>query len=72
MGECLTEQRRVTEEGLRVVKFCYKGRKVIGGNDYHLTGPDEKATANDVPAAALIRRWQALSGIIGRKELAGG
>ena len=32
----------------------------------------EKATANYVPAAAVIRRWQALSGIIGRKEGAGG
>ena len=28
----------------------------------------QKATANYVPAAAVIRRWQALSGIIGRKE----
>ena len=27
----------------------------------------QKATANYVPAAAVIRRWQALSGIIGRK-----
>ena len=32
----------------------------------------EKATANYVPAAAVIRRWRALSGIIGRKEGAGG
>ena len=28
----------------------------------------QKATANYVPAAAVIRRWRALSGIIGRKE----
>ena len=28
--------------------------------------------ANYVPAAAVIRRWQALSGFIGRKEGAGG
>ena len=27
---------------------------------------------NYVPAAAVIRRWQALSGIIGRKARAGG
>ena len=26
----------------------------------------------DVPAAAVIRRWQALSGFIGRKASAGG
>ena len=32
----------------------------------------EEATANYVPAAAVIRRWRALSGSIGRKEGAGG
>ena len=32
-----------------------------------MTVPYEKATANYVPAAAVIRRWRALSGIIGRK-----
>ena len=32
----------------------------------------EKAPANYVPAAAVIRRGQALSGIIGRKEYVGG
>ena len=42
------------------------------GNELNLTVPDQKATANYVPAAAVIRRWQALSGIIGRKEGAGG
>jgi hypothetical protein len=62
----------VNEEGLRVVKFCYKGRKTIAGNGDRVTVPYEKATANYVPAAAVIRRWQALSGIIGRKERAGG
>ena len=36
-----------------------------------MTVPDEEATANYVPAAAVIRRWQALSGIIGRKGSAG-
>ncbi len=72
MDESLTEQRRVNDEGLRVVKFCYKGRKTIIGNDDRVTVPYEKATANYVPAAAVIRRWQALSGIIGRKERAGG
>ena len=42
------------------------------GNEADLTVPYQKATANYVPAAAVIRRWQALSGIIGRKEGAGG
>ena len=37
-----------------------------------MTVPYQKATANYVPAAAVIRRWQAFSGIIGRKERAGG
>ena len=32
----------------------------------------QKATANYVPAAAVIRRWRALSGIIGRKGCVGG
>src|SRR3989304_10154332 len=32
----------------------------------------EEATANYVPAAAVIRRWRALSGFTGRKARAGG
>ena len=72
MGESLTEQRRVNEEGLRVVKFCPQGRTVKGGNALDLTVPEEEALANYVPAAAVIRRGQALSGITGRKGYAGG
>ena len=60
------------EEGIRFVNFCYKGRKGCVGNDTSKTVLYEEATANYVPAAAVIRRWQALSGIIGRKEGAGG
>ncbi|GMB10201.1 hypothetical protein B1no1_29110 [Thermolongibacillus altinsuensis] len=37
-----------------------------------MTVPNEKAPANYVPAAAVIRRGRALSGIIGRKARAGG
>ena len=37
-----------------------------------MTVPQEKAPANYVPAAAVIRRGQALSGMIGRKEYVGG
>ena len=64
MGESLTQQRRVEDEGLRVVNFFYRGRgrTVLG----------ESVTANYVPAAAVKRRWQALSGITGRKGCAGG
>ena len=68
MGETLTEQRRVSDEGLRVVKLCCEGRMARPGNGAGLTVPRQKVTANYVPAAAVIRRWQALSGIIGRKE----
>ena len=64
MGGTLTQQRRVKEEGLRVVNFCLLGRKK--------TVPKEEATANYVPAAAVIRRWRALSGITGCKGRVGG
>ena len=64
MGESLTQQRRVTEEALRGVKVCQWGRK--------MTVPTEEAPANSVPAAAVIRGVQALSGIIGRKAFVGG
>ena len=37
-----------------------------------MTVPIEKAPANFVPAAAVIRRVQALIGITGRKACAGG
>ena len=37
-----------------------------------MTVPLEEAPANSVPAAAVIRRVQALFGIIGRKAHAGG
>jgi hypothetical protein len=63
MGESLMQRRRVRDEGLRVVN----GRVFLV-----VTVPAEEAPANYVPAAAVIRRVQALSGIIGRKELVGG
>ena len=72
MGESLTEQRRVNDEGLRVVKFCPQGRTLMVGNDHELTVPGKEALANYVPAAAVIRRGQALSGITGRKGYVGG
>ena len=42
------------------------------GSNPVLTVPSEEAPANYVPAAAVIRRGQALSGIIGRKGCVGG
>ena len=32
MGGTLTEQRRVKEEGIRIVNFCDRGRKADAGN----------------------------------------
>ena len=64
MGGTLTEQRRVEDDGFRIVNSFSVGRD--------RTVPQESVTANYVPAAAVIRRWQALSGIIGRKAHAGG
>ena len=37
-----------------------------------MTVPLKEATANYVPAAAVIRRWRALSGITGCKGSVGG
>jgi hypothetical protein len=64
MDESLMQQRRVKEEGLRIVNFFDQGRI--------MTVPEEQATANYVPAAAVIRRWRALSGITGCKGRVGG
>ena len=72
MEGTLNEQCRVSEEGLRIVKLCCKRKTVDIGNDVQVMVSYQKATANYVPAAAVIRRWQALSGIIGRKARAGG
>ncbi len=64
MGASLTEQRRVQEDGLRIVNCFSSGRG--------WTVPKESAPANYVPAAAVIRRGRALSGVTGRKAHAGG
>ena len=72
MDASLMEQRRVSEEGLRIVKLCCRGRTLIIGNDDKLTVLYQKAPANYVPAAAVIRRGRALSGFIGRKACVGG
>ena len=55
-----------------IVKLCCKGRNPIIGNDDRLTVLYQKAPANYVPAAAVIRRGRALSGFIGRKACVGG
>ena len=48
------------------------GRTTVIRKGYGMTVPSEKAPANYVPAAAVIRRGQALSGFIGRKGHVGG
>ena len=73
MGESLTQQRRVEDEGPRVVNSCRLGRNRVGANtSATLTVPAKEAPANSVPAAAVIQRGQALFGIIGRKGRVGG
>ncbi len=72
MGESLIQPCRVSDEGLRVVKLFSEGRTTEAGNGPGLTVPQEQATANSVPAAAVIRRLRALFGITGRKGSAGG
>ncbi len=72
MGATLTQQYRVDDEGLWVVKSC-RGEEVLYYKQwYNLTVPPEEAPANSVPAAAVIRREQALFGITGRKGRVGG
>ena len=55
----------MSEEAPWGVKLCQLERK-------KMTVPAEEASANYVPAAAVRRRMQALSGFIGRKEFVGG
>ena len=47
-------------------------RTIKLGNEFNVTVPYQKAPANYVPAAAVIRRERALSGFIGRKACVGG
>ncbi len=72
MDESLTEQSRVSDEGLRVVKLFRQGRIRHIGNDMLMTVPAEEAPTNYVPAVAVIRKVQTLLGITGRKGCAGG
>ncbi len=72
MGETLTQQRRVSDEGFRVVNSVKWEENTPC--QYHgvLTVQLKEAPANSVPAAAVIRGVQALFGIIGRKGRVGG
>ena len=48
------------------------GREPLSTGTNAMTVPVKKATANHVPAAAVIRGWRALFGFTGRKGSAGG
>ena len=43
MGESLMEQRRVSEEGFRVVKLCCQGRISMRVTAHAMTVPEKKA-----------------------------
>ncbi len=60
MEATLTEQRRVQDDGLRVVNCFSVGRE--------WTVPQESAPANYVPAAAVIRRGKRCPELLGVKR----
>ncbi len=70
MAERLKQQRRVKDEGLLFVNFCEEGKIIPIFRD--LIVPSKQAPANYVPAAAVTRRGQALSGFTGCKGCSGG
>ena len=72
MGETLTQQRRVGDEASWCVKPCQQGLRFVVEYAMNLNVLVEEAPANSVPAAAVIRRGQALFGITGRKGRVGG
>ncbi len=71
MGESLTEQRRVRDEGLRVVNRCQLGGNAVGLS-LLFDRSSEEVWAKFVPAAAVRRTGRTLFGITGLKECVGG
>ena len=70
MGGSLNQPSRVREDGPMDCKPLLSGSKCPTCGELRV--PEEKASANSVPAAAVIRRMRALSGFIGFKGCAGG
>ena len=70
MGESLNQPSRVREDGPTDCKPLLSGSN--GSTSREVRVPEEKASANSVPAAAVIRRMRALSGFIGFKGCVGG
>ncbi len=71
MGESLTEQCRVRDEGPRVVNRCQLGENHLGKSP-RVDLSSEEGRAKFVPAAAVTRTVQTLFGIIGLKGCVGG
>ena len=69
MGESLNQPSRVRDDGPMDCKPLLSGSNRITRNSMRV--PEEKASANSVPAAAVIRRMRALSGFIGFKGCVG-
>ena len=70
MGASLNQPSRVREDGPTGCKPLLSGNKETTCGK--MSVPEEKASANSVPAAAVIRRMRALSGFIGFKGCVGG
>ena len=71
MGASLNQPSSVKEDGPPGCKLLLVGNKK-GHVCPILYVPSEKGPANSVPAAAVIRKVQALSGFIGFKGSVGG
>ncbi len=72
MRESVTMRRCVEDEGLRVVNSCRPGTMARREYRREVIVLEKEATANSVPAAAVIQRWRALFGSTGRKGCVGG
>jgi hypothetical protein len=66
MGETLTQQRRVSEEGLRVVKLCQVGRNVwkpipfiFDGTTRGSTGKLRASSRGNTGGASVVRNYWA-------------
>ncbi len=70
MDESLTQPCRVQDDGPTGCKLLLYRKKTF--NVLRVDGTVGIASANSVPAAAVIRRMQALSGFIGFKGCVGG
>ena len=70
MGGSLNQPSRVRDDGPMDCKPLLSGSKDSTRRVVRV--PEEKASANSVPAAAVIRRMRALSGFIGFKGCVGG